>query len=458
MATEVEPAPLPQELLRRKREGTELDARELTAFVHGIGDGHVADAQIGAFAMAVCLQGMSAAEGAVLTLAMRDSGEILDWTGLNGPAVDKHSTGGVGDTTSLIVAPLVAACGGFVPMLSGRGLGHSGGTLDKLESIPGYDTRPASARLQHVVRSCGLAIVGAGNSLAPADRRLYAVRDVTATVDSIPLITASILSKKLAAGLGALVLDVKFGSGAFMSDPARARALAEDMLGVARSCGLPTRVLLTDMDQPLAEAAGNALEVHAALRVLNGQDRDSRLRQLSLALAAEMLVTSELSASREQARERLDHALSSGQAAERFAHMVAELGGPADLLEHPARHLADAPLARPLFAARAGVLQHIDTRALGMAVVMLGGGRRLPDEGIDHRVGLSDIVPAGTSVDAQRPLLRIHARDEAQWQQAAAAVLAACRIGDDAPPARPLIADTLGARGDGDAARSPAGP
>jgi thymidine phosphorylase len=217
----VEPAPLPQELLRRKREGTELDARELTAFVHGIGDGHVADAQIGAFAMAVCLQGMSAAEGAVLTLAMRDSGEILDWTGLNGPAVDKHSTGGVGDTTSLIVAPLVAACGGFVPMLSGRGLGHSGGTLDKLESIPGYDTRPASARLQHVVRSCGLAIVGAGNSLAPADRRLYAVRDVTATVDSIPLITASILSKKLAAGLGALVLDVKFGSGAFMSDRRR---------------------------------------------------------------------------------------------------------------------------------------------------------------------------------------------------------------------------------------------
>ncbi|MDQ3288491.1 MAG: thymidine phosphorylase [Pseudomonadota bacterium] len=449
---------LPQETLRCKREGVELDARELSAFVRGIGDGRVADAQIGAFVMAVCLQGMSAAEGAALTLAMRDSGETLDWSGLPGPAVDKHSTGGVGDTTSLVIAPLIAACGGFVPMLSGRGLGHSGGTLDKLEAIPGYDTSPPAERLQEVVRTCGLAIVGAGQSLAPADRRMYAVRDVTSTVDSIPLITASILSKKLAAGLGALVLDVKFGSGAFMAEPAQARALAENMLSVAQSCGLPTRVLLTDMDQPLADAAGNALEVHAALRVLSGQDRVSRLRELSLALAAEMLLTSNLASSLHQARERLEHALSSGQAAERFARMVALLGGPADLLEHPARHLAAAPLQKPLFAATSGVLQHIDTRAIGMAVVVLGGGRRRPDDDIDHSVGLSGIVPVGSGVDAHRPLLTIHARDEEQWRQAATAVLAACRIGDEAPAVRPLVADTLGVPGDRHATRSPAGP
>ncbi|MDQ3510122.1 MAG: thymidine phosphorylase [Pseudomonadota bacterium] len=450
-------APLPQETIRRKRDGHELDARELSAFVNGIGDGKVADAQIGAFAMAVCLQGMTAAEGAALTLAMRDTGEVLTWPGLPGPTVDKHSTGGVGDTTSLIIAPLVAACGGYVPMLSGRGLGHSGGTLDKLEAIPGYATSPPSELLQHVVRTCGLAIVGAGRSLAPADRRMYAVRDVTATVESIPLITASILSKKLAAGLGALVLDVKIGSGAFMADPLRARALAESMLAVAHSCGLPTRVLLTDMDQPLADAAGNALEVHAALRVLRGQDRDSRLRELSLALAAHLLTTAGLADSLEQARERLEHALASGQAAERFARMVAALGGPADLLEHPTRHLASAPLVKPLFVPTAGVLQHIDTRALGMVVVALGGGRSRPDDSIDHRVGLSDIAPVGADLDPHRPLLTIHARDVAQWQQAATAVLAACRTGDSAPAARPLIADTLGIAGETHATRSAAG-
>lgn len=450
-------SPLPQETIRRKRDGRELDARELVAFVNGIGDGRVADAQIGAFAMAVCLQGMTAAEGAALTLAMRDSGEVLTWPGLPGPTVDKHSTGGVGDTTSLIIAPLVAACGGFVPMLSGRGLGHSGGTLDKLEAIPGYATSPPTDLLQHVVRTCGLAIVGAGRSLAPADRRMYAVRDVTATVESIPLITASILSKKLAAGLGALVLDVKIGSGAFMADPLRARALAESMLAVAHSCGLPTRVLLTDMDQPLADAAGNALEMHAALRVLRGQDRDSRLRELSLALAAHLLTTAGLADNLEQARDRLVHALASGQAAERFARMVTGLGGPADLLEHPTRHLATAPVVKPLFVPNVGVLQHIDTRALGMVVVALGGGRSRPDDSIDHRVGLSGIAPVGADLDPHRPLLTIHACDAAQWQQAATAVLAACRIGDSAPAPRPLIADTLGVAGETHATRSVAG-
>lgn len=438
-------APTTAELLRIKRDGGRLSASDITHLVRGMGSGEVGDAQLGAFAMAVCLRGMDAAECLALTMAMRDSGERLTWSDPR-PRIDKHSTGGVGDCTSLIVAPILAACGALVPMLSGRGLGHTGGTLDKLEAIPGYRCTPSRARLRRVLRDVGCAIVGADRSLAPADRRLYAVRDVTSTIDSIPLITASILAKKLAAGVQTLVLDVKTGSGAFMADSEAARALAASLLDTADRCGLRATVLLTDMDQPLASAAGNALEVAAALRVLTGEDRDSRLRTLSLALASHALRTSGLVHDPQEADRVALAALDGGAAAERLAAMVHGLGGPADLLEHGRSRLPAAPFTAPLFAPVAGFLTRIDTRALGFAVVGLGGGRRRIGDAVDPAVGLSDILPVGRRVDTQTPLMTVHARTETDWRAAAQRILGACTILPEAEPARarrPLIEAVL---------------
>ncbi|MGI9024070.1 MAG: thymidine phosphorylase, partial [Burkholderiaceae bacterium] len=378
---------LVQEIIRNKRDGGRLSSAEFASLFGAQPDGatdpsnsRASDAQLAALAMAVFLNGLDRDETVALTCALRDSGRVLDWRGLDRPVVDKHSTGGVGDTVSLILGPLVAACGGAVPMISGRGLGHTGGTLDKLGAIPGYVTTPDIARLQRVVREVGVAIVGQTAELAPADGRLYAVRDVTSTVESIPLITASILSKKLAAGLASLVMDVKVGAGAFMPTLETARALASSIVEVGRGAGLATTALLTDMDQPLAPCAGNAIEVRCAIDVLTCAYTDegpmARLTEATFALAAEMLVSARLASNRDAALEALAQALNSGRAAERFAKMVTALGGPSDLLEHPDRHLPRAPFQRAVLAPSDGFVCAIDVRALGMAVVAMGGGRR----------------------------------------------------------------------------------
>ncbi|WP_069384074.1 thymidine phosphorylase [Halomonas caseinilytica] len=435
---------LPQEAIRAKRNGQALDAATLHELVAGIAGDDLGDAQIGALAMAIYLNGMNATETVALTEAVRDSGDVLDWTALDlpGPVIDKHSTGGVGDVVSLVLGPWVAACGGHVPMISGRGLGHTGGTLDKLESIPGYSVNPDTATFRQLVKEVGVAIIGQTADLAPADKRLYAIRDVTATVESLPLIVSSILGKKLACGLDALVMDVKVGSGAFMPTPEASRELAETIAEVASRAGTPTTALLTDMSQPLAPCAGNALEVREALAVLTGKHRDGRLLEVTRGLAVEMLLAGGLAPDREAALTRLDERLASGEAAERFARMVAGLGGPADLLDAPDRHLPTAPVVRPVLAPCAGHLRSLDTRALGMAVVELGGGRRQPGEAIDPAVGLADIAELGTALDADQPLATLHARSHAAADQAERQLLEAIEIGE-ATASPTLIRDII---------------
>jgi thymidine phosphorylase len=437
----VSPTVLPQELIRRKRDGGALETHEIEWFVRGIADGYVSDAQVGAFAMAVVLKGMTPEERVALTGAMMRSGEVLDWSeaGLDGPALDKHSTGGVGDKVSLLLAPIVAACGGAVPMISGRGLGHTGGTLDKLESIPGYVATPDSDRFRQAVASAGCAIVGQTTALAPADRRLYAIRDATGTVESLPLIVASILSKKLAAGLDALVMDVKAGSGAFMPDLDSARELARAIVDVASGNGLPASALITDMDRVLGRTAGNALEVRESIDHLTGAASDPRLLEVTLELCRALLELGRIE-DKDPAE-----ALRSGAAAERFAKMVAELGGPSDLLENPDAHL---PAAQHVVAAtpeRGGIVQRIDVRAVGLAVVALGGGRRHEAEDVDHAVGLSEVAAPGERVGAaERPLALVHARTPDEADAAVAAVRAAFTVGDEAPAETPAILERLG--------------
>jgi thymidine phosphorylase len=423
---------LPAELIKAKRDGRELGADDLRCFIEAVAGGEVSDAQIGAFTMAVYFQGMSMAEQSELTLAMRDSGRILAWDGLDGPVLDKHSTGGVGDLVSLVLAPMVAACGAYVPMISGHGLGHTGGTLDKLESIPGFDTTLSFDGLAGVVREAGLAITGQGKDLAPADGRIYAVRDVTATVDSVPLIVASILSKKLAEGLDGLVSDIKTGNGAFMRDIDAARELAVNLNRVAGTAGLPSRALITDMNQPLAANAGNALEVSEAVAFLAGEHRQPRLVEVVMAMGVEMLMLGGLAEAREDAAEKLVRALDSGQAAERFERMVALQGGPSNFLEAPHKYLASAPVIRDLEAPAGGRIEAMDTRAIGLGVLALGGGRRHPHEAIDHRVGLSGFVQVGDAVEAGDPLVRIHAADESAWHRAAGQIRGAIVIGNKA--------------------------
>jgi thymidine phosphorylase len=443
------PPLLAQEIIRRKRNGAALGRDEIAAFIDGIAHGTVSDAQIAAFAMAVCWRGMSADECVDVTLAMRDSGEQLHWPDLPGPVVDKHSTGGVGDTVSLMLGPMLAACGCFVPMVSGRGLAHTGGTLDKLEAIPGYTVQPDASVLRRVLREAGVAIVGAGPGLAPADQRLYAVRDVTATVDSLPLITASILSKKLAAGLQALVLDVKVGSGAFMQELPAARELARSLVDVGCGAGLPTLALITDMDEPLAPCAGNAIELRLALDYLRGARRPARLHEVVMALGAALLQQAGAAAGEAQAREALQAALDSGRAAERFARMAQGLGGPQDLLEHADRYLATAPVRRAVTLPDAGGrhVAAIDTRALGLAVVQLGGGRQRAGDRIDPAVGLSDLAPLGALLDSDTPLAIVHAASEEAADAAAAAVQAAYRLEDSKPhAARKVVLERITAK------------
>ncbi len=431
---------LPQEAIRAKRDGAVLPASELAALARGIADGSLSDAQVGAFAMAVQWRGMTPEECAEFTIAMRDTGEVLDWRRESppGPIIDKHSTGGVGDLVSLVLGPMLAACGAWVPMVVGRGLAHTGGTLDKMEAIPGYQSRPGPAGVRKAVREAGVAIVGAGDLIAPADRRLYAIRDVTATVDCLPLIVASILSKKLAAGLDALVLDIKRGNGAVLPEPERGRELARAMKSTAAEAGLKLSALLTDMSEPLARSAGNALELREAISMLRNEDADPRLLDVTLALGAEVMTLAGLT-DEAAARAALARSLVSGAAAERFARMVASLGGPADILERPEAYLADAALVVDVPAMAEGFIAAIDTRTVGYAVVRLGGGRISPGQSVDHAVGFDRLLPVGTAVRLGQPIARVHARTQDDAQAAAAALSAAFAFSDGPPAAGPLV-------------------
>jgi thymidine phosphorylase len=426
------------ELIRAKRDGAALDEPAIRRLVAGIVDGSMSDGQVAAFAMAVHFRGMTRQECAWLTRAMTRSGAVLAWPDLGGPVLDKHSTGGVGDKVSLILAPLVAAAGGFVPMISGRGLGHTGGTLDKLGSIPGYDTAPEVSRFQSAVRTAGCAIVGQTADLAPADRRLYAIRDVTATIESIPLITSSILSKKLAAGLDALVIDIKVGTGAFASSLESGTALAESLLAVAKDAGLRTVALLTDMGQTLGHHVGNALEVREAIEFLTGRRREARLHAVTTALASELLVLGGLARHDSEASAAVEKALASGAAAERFARMVTTLGGPHDLVDRPEHHLRRAAVELAVVPDIPGAITRVDARAIGLTVVALGGGRQAIEDAIDPTVGLADVRGIGEMVGRDRPIAVVHARSRAAAEAAATTLRRAVTVSDG--PAAPAIA------------------
>ena len=409
---------LPQEIIRKKRDGQKLSVDEIKEFVTGVTNKSVTESQVAAFCMAVFFKEMAMDERVSLTVAMAQSGTVIDWLkeNLSGPVLDKHSTGGIGDKVSLILAPIVAACGGFVPMLSGRGLGHTGGTLDKMDSIPGYQSQPDIALFKKVVREAGCAIIGATPEMAPADKIFYAVRGVTATVESLDLITASVLSKKLAAGLQGLVMDMKFGSGAFMRRYDDAKVLAESIVSVADSVGLPTVGLLTDMNQVLGRTAGNALEVKEAIEYLKNQNVDSRLHEVTVALTAELLVLGKLAQDTEEARQKIETVLKNGKAAEHFARMVTALRGAADLMDKPEKYLKAAPLVKDFYPAQKDKISAMDLRAIGIGIIEIGGGRARSDDTVDYSVGLSNVAQIGEEIGkGARPLATIHVKDEADF-------------------------------------------
>ena len=432
---------LPQEIIRKKRDGKALSADEIRFFVNGLCDDSVSAEQVSALAMAVYFQSMDAGETAVLTQAMARSGSVIDWAGegLQTRVVDKHSTGGVGDKVSLMLAPMVAACGASVPMISGRGLGHTGGTLDKLDSIPGYNTAPELDVFKQVVATVGCAIIGQTPELAPADRRFYAIRDVTATVESVPLITASILSKKMSAGVAGLVMDIKTGSGAFMQTEAAAVELATAIANTARAAELPVSALITDMSQVLGHSAGNAVEVRETLDYLGGVHRDARLHEVTLALGAQMLTLAGVEENRQAARNLLQAALDEGRAMQVFADMARALGGPPDLVERIDAHLPQAPVIKPVFLDGEGYITAIDVRRVGNLVVALGGGRRRVDETIDHRVGLTNIAGIAALIDPHTPIAMVHARDEAGIKLAQDTLARAFVLAEEKPSAKPVI-------------------
>jgi thymidine phosphorylase len=436
---------LAQEIIRAKRDGGVLSEAQIAHFVQGLVDNSWGEGQVAALAMAVFTHGMQAAECAQLTRAMTHSGDVLDWSTSNlpGPILDKHSTGGVGDKVSLMLAPIVAACGGFVPMISGRGLGHTGGTLDKFDSIPGYNTKPDAALFRSVVAQAGCAIVGQTAQLAPADQRLYAIRDVTATVESIPLITASILSKKLAAGLQGLVMDVKTGNGAFAASLGMAQELAKSIVRVAGAAGLRTRALITDMNQVLGSTCGNALEMQEALDFLSGKQREPRLLEVTRQLCAHMLLIGGLQSGDAQALARVDAALGSGAALERFARMVSLLGGPADFVEHSSKYLNPTPVQKPVIARQRGYVSAMQTREIGLLVVELGGGRRKASDSIDYRVGITEMRALGTRMEAGDVLAVIHAANADSADAACERLTQLIQITDAAPAPTPVVIEVI---------------
>jgi thymidine phosphorylase len=433
------------DIIRTKRDGNELSPEQIEQFVKGLADCSLPAEQVSSLAMAIFLNSMSAREAAALTMSMARSGTVLDWSSeeLGGPVVDKHSTGGVGDKVSFLLAPIAAACGCYVPMISGRGLGHTGGTTDKVESIPGYQSMPDFALFRKVVKSVGCAIIGQTADLAPADRRFYAIRDVTATVESIPLITASILSKKIAAGLDALVMDVKVGSGAFMPTYKKSRELAQSIIDTAASAGLKTSAVLTDMNETLGLTAGNALEIAECVEYLGGVKREPRLHEVVVKLCAQMLQISGIEYEQKRALSKVNDAIETGRAAELFDRMVHALGGPADFVDNYRQHLPSAKLTMPVLALSDGYLATVNAFAVGNAIIELGGGRRTLGETLDLSVGFSDIVPIGTRVDEKTPLAVVHAASEGDAGKAVALLQRACTISKHAPGARPVVYDIL---------------
>ena len=435
---------LPQEIIRKKRNRQELSPSEIDFFIKGVTDESIVDAQAAALTMAVFLNGMTVAETTALTEAMRDSGTVLSWPELNGPVVDKHSSGGVGDKVSLMLAPMLAACGAYVPMISGRGLGHTGGTLDKFDSIPGYQTVPSNELFKEVVKTVGCAIIGQTGNLAPADKKIYALRDVCGTVESVELITASILSKKLAAGLDCLVMDLKCGNGAFMESLERGRELAHSIVNVANAAGCKTRAVLTDMNQVLGHSAGNAVEVQEAVDFLKGENVDSRLHRVTLELCAELLVLSKLAPDLDSAKAKLQQVLGSGLALEKFAQMVAALGGPADFCERPEKYLPKAKIIRPVFADKTGYISAQDTRGIGLSIIELKGGRITPQQKLDYATGYTDFCQIGDKVDEQTPLAIVHAQTEEQFARAADSLRRLISISAEPPAKTPEIIEKIG--------------
>jgi len=425
------------EMIRAKRDGLALSPTVWRNFVQGITTGDASDAQVAAMAMACYYQDLNAEERIAVTLAMRDSGQVLDWSEVpcNGPIFDKHSTGGIGDLVSIALGPLLAACGGYVPMIAGRGLAHTGGTVDKLESIPGYNPHPDPTDFQRIVQHVGVAIAGQTAALAPADRRLYSLRDVTATVEQVGLITASILSKKLAAGLEHLVMDIKVGKGAFMQTIEQGRELAQAICDVGTGSGMPTAALLTRMEDPLARSAGNAVEIEEAMALLRGEVRSEPLRRVTWALAAELLVNSGLATGPTDALAQLDRAWKSGAAYERFERSVAAMGG--DL----SSALPSAPVRKPIPIVQQGVVTEIDSRAIGLAVVALGGGRTRPGAPIDASVGLTELAFTGESPGHHLGV--VHARTEAAAEAAIRSVQQAYTFGMEAPRATDAIIERV---------------
>ncbi|MDD2880548.1 MAG: thymidine phosphorylase [Rhodoferax sp.] len=432
---------LAQEIIRIKRDGRTLERTHIDSFVKGLVDGSWSEGQAAALAMAMFLNGMSRDETVALTQAMTHSGLVMDWSGANltGPILDKHSTGGVGDKVSLMLTPIVAACGGIVPMISGRGLGHTGGTLDKLGSIPGYNVTPDVAMLHRALQTAGCAIIGQTAELAPADRRLYAIRDVTATVESVPLITASILSKKLAAGLQGLVMDVKVGNGAFADSPDMATTLAESLVQVANGAGLPTRAWLTDMNQVLGSTAGNALEVIEAVDFLKNKHLDVRLKEVTLRLSAELLLMGGLATTETDALQKVEQVLTSGRGLAQFARMVTALGGPADFVDRPGHYLPQAPVQLTVPAPRSGWVSGMATRDIGLAVVALGGGRRQASDAVDARVGFTQFVQIGQAVQAGDVLAVVHAADAARAERARLTLLASIQLSEQPVAPAPVL-------------------
>jgi len=435
---------LPQEIIRTKRDGSALSKDEITGFVDGLVTGNFNDAQVGSMAMAIFQKGMNTQEIVELTMAMMNSGEVIKWPELDAPIVDKHSTGGVGDKVSFMLAAIVAACGAYVPMISGRGLGHTGGTSDKLESIAGFNVQPTIKQFQTIVKDLGIAIISQTDNLAPADKRLYGIRDVTGTVESIPLITASILSKKLAAGLDALVMDVKVGNGAMMQNMEHAKALAQSIVNVANGAGVKTQAIITDMNQVLGTSAGNAVEIYETVKYLTGKQREPRLHAIVMALASAMLINTHIAKDEASAHLKINDALNTGKAAEVFGKMIHALGGPSNLLDEPWQAMKKAHVITDIIAPEHGYITQMQTRDIGMAIVGMKGGRTANGQMIDHSVGFDRILPLGTVVNRGDVVARIHAKDEEQVKIASQQYLSALTIGDVVEEIPPAIYQTIG--------------
>jgi pyrimidine-nucleoside phosphorylase len=422
----------PQDVIRKNRDGLSLTGDEIEFFIDGVTKGTIADYQVSALLMAIFLNGMNETEQAQLTQAMLHSGSTLDFSAIQKPKADKHSTGGVGDKTSLLIAPMVAACGVCVPMISGRGLGHTGGTLDKLESIPGYRVDLSAPEFERVLIDVGYAMSGQTAELAPADKKMYALRDATSTVEAIPLIVASIISKKGAAGLEAMVIDVKFGSGAFMREDDQAKALAHALVKTGNSCGIRTRALLTDMNQPLGQAVGNSIEVKECIELLRGEadERAQPVLDLSIELSAHMLVLSHVDNDIEAARTRLRNIVSSGAALECFRRNVEAQGGDPHVCDDPANILPLVTQSFRVESPRSGFITKVNTAEIGHAIASIGGGRVRIDDTIDPTVGFIADVRIGDRVSDDVSLGTIYCSDEAKAQEAAARIQAAYEVGD----------------------------